>query len=1431
MTSVQSTSPGPEAGRPRRWRVLRWSLGILGVLLMIPLILVWWTFQDGSLPRTLRLAQRLLPDGQLLFTDAGGSIARGGRIGQLQWRSGDMELSIEDLRLAWSLYPASRSVYVHVLAASSVRLHLARQPEDTDKPPFEMPDELSLPLRMRLPLAVGRLQIEMADPEGAVTTHLIEDVAAGYAYDGNQHAMRIARLRYGESTLQARLRMHARELTVSAELQAALRNLAPGQPFAMQAEVWIDGSLAGGEAASLALQASAVETGELEGNRTAVQAQATAHPWRTQPVEQLDLRISGLNTRDFHESAPVTALEGSASVQPVAGTGGQDVRVDLANGESGSWDRQRMPLSTVVARARLTTESLDIDLVAATMAGAAAEGRMALAGEIPLRQVSQSTLRLTLQAIDLQPWMEGLPRTALDGEVTMRPGPLNESWQLRAEVGNSVAGPLDRDRLPMEKLLATGFITADYWRVENLQLQVGRGQAQFQGRYEPREQVLDLSGAIRRLPLRRIHTQLGSSADAALSGRLQARGNVARSVDFDAELGSDVLGTGDADRQRDIRTLQARGRWSPARLNLERVQVEAFGARIDGSDIEVTLPELDAVSARVSANAPGIVLEADAAMRQRSGGGRMSLELASAGELAQWLRGLPVLGEQLPELQAAGSASMQAEWEGGWRQWREGLRRPTAYPQLHADAHLVASSLRIRLPPDESGQSLRSFGMDDLQVQLQGNLAAARFVADGDMRINDSRALVGADIQMAQRPGPAGAPRWTLTIDELAASLALPEEQEPWKFEVAEGLQATLQTGTNLSLDTTEGRATLTPPRHVASAGEALEVIWQPLQWSRGSDGATRLQSSGKVQGLHLGWLDGLLAPLGSAPLGNAGLYTDLVLRGEWDVRMTDQLDVQARLSRVSGDLWLGQPAAQSADGSPAVGDAVQALLQTQSEGVAAQIRTLDVVVKSDNDQIGLNVDWDTGRAGVIEVRAGTALTRRGNGWNLPEDAPLTGTVKARLQDLGVWGFLAPPGWRVQGMLDANVGLEGTLHSPQARGGIEASGLRIRSVLDGVDLQDGVLRAALEGSRLQITELTMQGGTGSRANVRGMGGNRSSPPREPGRMTASGTIDWSGVGAPGTTGSGILMDVQANLDRMQVLVRNDRQLSLGGELSASLDGGRLRVRGDLTVIRAAIMLPDARAPTLGDDVVVVRSSSPEDALARGRLQTANPMDLQIRLDLGRDLALQGHGITTRLEGELTVSTATGGSDPFRIVGEVRTVEGRFRAWNQALNVETGVILFNGPYSNPSLNLLAIRPEIEVRAGVRVTGTLEAPRLTLFSEPEMSEAEKLSWVVLGRAAPTSGTEGASMQQAALTLLAGGLGGSLAGDLGLDQLAVSDSSVSIGKRLSNELYVTYEAGLAGAASTLFVFYDITRRLTLRGQTSEASALDLIFTITYD
>lgn len=101
----------------------------------------------------------------------------------------------------------------------------------------------------------------------------------------------------------------------------------------------------------------------------------------------------------------------------------------------------------------------------------------------------------------------------------------------------------------------------------------------------------------------------------------------------------------------------------------------------------------------------------------------------------------------------------------------------------------------------------------------------------------------------------------------------------------------------------------------------------------------------------------------------------------------------------------------------------------------------------------------------------------------------------------------------------------------------------------------------------------------------------------------------------------------------------------------------------------------------------------------------------------------------------------------------------------------------------------------------------------------------------------------LQQAAVALLGSGSSSSgLAQSVGLDEIGyrsaetnsdgtVRESSISIGKRLSRNLYLSYERSLSGALGTLYVFYDISRRFTLRAQTNEkASALDVIFTRRY-
>ena len=117
---------------------------------------------------------------------------------------------------------------------------------------------------------------------------------------------------------------------------------------------------------------------------------------------------------------------------------------------------------------------------------------------------------------------------------------------------------------------------------------------------------------------------------------------------------------------------------------------------------------------------------------------------------------------------------------------------------------------------------------------------------------------------------------------------------------------------------------------------------------------------------------------------------------------------------------------------------------------------------------------------------------------------------------------------------------------------------------------------------------------------------------------------------------------------------------------------------------------------------------------------------------------------------------------------------------------------------------------------------------------------LSWLVLGRSS-AGAADAALLQQAALALLSGsgrGITGELADALGLDELSfkggengVASGSVTLGKRFSRNFYVAYERGLDATMGTLYFFYDISRRLKLRGETGTESAIDLIYTISYD
>jgi translocation and assembly module TamB len=291
----------------------------------------------------------------------------------------------------------------------------------------------------------------------------------------------------------------------------------------------------------------------------------------------------------------------------------------------------------------------------------------------------------------------------------------------------------------------------------------------------------------------------------------------------------------------------------------------------------------------------------------------------------------------------------------------------------------------------------------------------------------------------------------------------------------------------------------------------------------------------------------------------------------------------------------------------------------------------------------------------------------------------------------------------------------------------------------------------------------------------------------------------------------------------------------------------VEVTGALRVDQARIRLPEETAPRLSDDVVVrnAAGSLPAGAATATSVATpgpvttppGRPLRLAVDLDLGNDFRVEGRGIATSLRGTLALAGESFGAP--RLTGTIRTVGGEYRAYGQRLDIERGLLRFTGPLDNPALDVLAIRPNLIQKVGVQITGRAQSPYVRLYAEPDLPDAEKLSWLVLGRATPAGGAEAALVQQAAVALLAsrtGGGSGGLASRLGLDELSFSRSgaegpSVTLGKRFASNFYAAYERSLSGALGTLFIFYDLSRRLTVRGEAGERTAVDLIFTFSFD
>jgi translocation and assembly module TamB len=483
------------------------------------------------------------------------------------------------------------------------------------------------------------------------------------------------------------------------------------------------------------------------------------------------------------------------------------------------------------------------------------------------------------------------------------------------------------------------------------------------------------------------------------------------------------------------------------------------------------------------------------------------------------------------------------------------------------------------------------------------------------------------------------------------------------------------------------------------------------------------------------------------------------------------------------------------------------------------------------------------------------------------DEGRLAGEARLIVPSLAFSRRLTAPDWVADGSLAFEGRIGGSLALPELEGLLTGQSLSLANRSLGWRLRNGSLSARFDGRQLQIDSLRFASGDQGVVELLG----RISPP------TSARTRAETTSGSPSaahTAGAPFDADLDLRLQRFVVPLDPGQRLLLSGRTRLVAREGSVSWSGAVKADEGLIEFRSGGAPEMPADLVIVdrrvsapqvekRIAPPQASPAATSPEWTPVVQADMRIELGERLRVQGGGLDARLTGELVLSGRLP-QDP-RVHGRVQLRDGTFAAYGRKLALSRGELRFNGEFDNPALDIVAMRNSVPVSAGVAVTGLARSPRVRLVSEPDVPDAQKLSWLVLGTGLEDAAAAGQALalREAALTLLGdddGGMVGGLSQAFGVDAIgfgrsasgastslersrlgppglpsasaavyaggAVREEVLSVSKRLNSRLTVSYERGIQGIWNLVRLQYEISNRLSLRAQSGSENAVDLLY-----
>ena len=1393
----------------------RWWVALcLLVVLVLAVSGAWWALHQAG------------PSAQVLSWLPGVKVIdpKGGLLGEFSARRLEIQLTKQsvltlleprwhgltirrDSTVAWSI-----GLDVASLEARRADLQWVSEAAPDQPVALRAPDKLDLPLSVSIGvLKLGALHSNLWSPNALENVNLALSLQ-GRCAAALCHRVQIHQLDVNGWTLHGLATVKTRQDLLVALTLEAKRLANSAGPSVGKAALNLQGPLAH------LLVNGQVDVGE-DASAQSLLVSGEVDPFQPWPVSRLAVQSRQFDLAVLWPSFPKTALSGRLFAQPTAASAQRkapDLTLELAldNALAGPWDAARLPIQRLAGRVELPVAqsgALAGQLASLGQTGQVAltlilprdsvggSGTVLLSGGWDLLTPQQTLLRADIQGLEPQALDTRAPALQLKGQVIVRsapepakasesapaaPGLQWERWAVSTELSGQ-GRPQPGGPARALALTLSGHWSPDLLDISALNLRSGRAQAKLTGRLDlPKDAAWRALG---QLALVDFDPQLWMPWPAMAKGVHRLQGGM--SFDLDAKGQGEVT------------------------AHLDHSQLA--GVALGGSWL---------VQAPVGR--PEVVAKVDLSV----GGNQMSLQarlpvIRPIGGGVRWAPDRPLHAQLDAQAKALQTLQPFAQW-WGW----QGLQGQAVgqvavdgiWPAVETQGTLDVTGLQIKSPSDTlygaaqvNGRWRFNIGSLSAPVQAQWSVKDARV---GSTQVDQwALSLAGSaqshqltaqgELRVPVKAGGTSAQRVHLDLalqgHWLEAARGWEGQLQRWSAVTVEPSPRTLLS-IDQPLDLAWARSDTSDllgvsPGRVSVLGVAVKI--ENLQWQmpRNTDGSgAQVEVSMAVEPLKLAEVLARLQP-------QAGWGGDLVVAGQLHVhhQAHQPWQVDAFMARRDGDLTLSEPAT--------VGGGVQAL----------GIRQARLELKA-QDGVWSLVEQFEGR--VLGKVSGRQTVQAQSPERLPSSADrLVGSLDVKIDNLRPWGVWVPAGWRLSGQLEAKAAIAGTLGAPQYQGQVSGRNLGAVQALLGVNLTDGQLQLALQGDQARLTSFTAKGGE------------------------RGGTLSLQGDAVFGAEPQARL---QLVADHFALLQRVDRRAVVSGQAQLVLGADDLKAEGHLSIDEGLIDISRADAPTIGDDVNVINRPGeppPEDeAGASGNgVGPKRKLQVAIELDLGRQLRLKGRGLDAQLVGKLRLTTPNGRP---AMHGVIKTASGSYVAYAQKLVLERGSLAFTGPIDNPRLDILAMRSQSplassdDVKVGVTITGTAQDPRVRLYSDPSMSETEKLSWLVLGRGAAGLGGADIGLLQTAASALLAGEGGSpkdsVLSAIGLDDLSVrqtdgevKETIVNVGKQISRAWYVGYERSLNATSGNWQVIYRLAQRFTLRAQAGQDSAMDLIWSWKFD